>query len=140
MSALLRGTAIHPHPSLIRIARGAADRQPGALGDFARISACVDNLSEAQLFLLAELYGPTCFAPGRRTIVRACGAARCGGFGAPVSAKSLGSVRRTTLAALRARLRRRHVVVSAPAHRSGQFSICAATWPSRGRDRGKLER
>ncbi|HVA80936.1 MAG TPA: hypothetical protein VNF29_08425 [Candidatus Binataceae bacterium] len=140
LSALLRGVAFNPQVQLPRIARDAAGPQPGALGDFARIRACVDNLSRVQLFVLAELYGPTCFALGRRSFARACGAAGRGDPGTRVSAKSLGSVRRSTLSALRARLRRRHVVVAAPAHRGGRFSICADTWPSGGRDRGKLER
>jgi len=134
ISALLYGNPDNPHAGSFPMARSELGRQSGALGDYLRIGSCVGDLTEIQFFLLGEYYGPTCFAP--RTLRGAFGAAR-GVF--PDCARPqgpAGAARRATLPALRARLRQRQLVISAPARRPGHFARSPGT--SHGPDDGEL--
>lgn len=103
-----------------RMTRSELGRQPGALGDYLRIGSCVGYLSEVQFLVLGEFYGPNCFAP--RTQSGACGVGR-GVF----REFALTRRRPPTLQVLRARLRQRRLVTSAPAKRQGQFARAPGT-------------
>ncbi|MGH7778265.1 MAG: hypothetical protein ACREQR_00345 [Candidatus Binataceae bacterium] len=118
--------------------RNGLARQPGALGDYLRIESCVGDLTELQLLLLGESYGPSCFAarPPRRGLSRV--RLRGSGRAHPEAAGAV--VPPATLKLLRARLRHRRLIISAPAARSANFSQASETWPPSGREREKLER
>ncbi|MGC1677449.1 MAG: hypothetical protein WA740_07930 [Candidatus Binataceae bacterium] len=134
ISALLYGIPNNPRTGSCRIRRSDLAREPGALGDYLRIGACVGDLNAVQFLLLGEFYGPTCFAPRTRT----------GGGGrrrrvfpdCTHPERAAGTMRLATLATLRARLRRRRLVISAPAQRRGQFVRSPGT--AHGPDHEKL--
>ena len=138
ISALLCGAAVNPRAESHRMTRSGLVRQPGAFGDYLKIGSCVGGLSEVQVCLLGEFYGPACFAP--RTLSGACGAVRREIPGCANPTRSMRTVHRAVLAALRAQLRRRRIVIAAPAHRHGHFSRSPETWASVGRDGEKLLR
>ena len=124
ISALLYGIPDNPRIGLSRMRRSGLARHPGAFGDYLRIGACVGDLNQIQFILLGEFYGPTCFAP--RALPGACGAGRGVLRGRREPRRRAGAVRRATLA-LRARLRRRRLVVAGPAQRHGQFARSPGT-------------
>jgi hypothetical protein len=138
VSALLCGAAINPRAGSHRMTRSGLVRQPGAFGDYLRIGSCVGALNERQFGLLGEFYGPACFAP--RTLAEASSATRAGVPGCGLSGGSVRMVHRAALSALRARLRRRRLLIAAPAHRHGHFSRSPGTWAAGGRDPEKLQR
>lgn len=120
ISALLYGNPGTPHSGSHSMTRSELVRHCGAFGDYLRIGSCVGELTEVQFFLLGEFYGPACFA--RRPLPRACGTGRRKYLDCALRHRQDGTLRLATLPALRARLRHRRLVVSAPAHRRGQFA------------------
>ncbi|MHB8384759.1 MAG: hypothetical protein ACYDC3_20775 [Candidatus Binataceae bacterium] len=135
ISALLCGPAGNPRAGCCRMSHSDLARDPGVLGEYVRIGSCVRDLDASLVLLLGEFYGPSCFAP--RTLPRACDAMRM-----MLADRGLGCrvvrVRRATRPAFMARLRRRRLVVAAPAKRRGHFARSSGTWATHGRDRTKL--
>lgn len=126
ISALLCGTSNNPRTGSCRMRRSDLVRQPGALDDYLRIGACVGELNAVQFLLLGEFYGPACFAS--RTSTVGGGRRRRRVFpDCALPERAAGTMRLATLAALRARLRRRRLVTSAPAQRRGQFARSPGT-------------
>jgi len=124
ISALLYGIPDNPRTGSGHTRQSGLARHPGAFGDYLEIGACVGDLNDIQFILLGEFYGPTCFAP--RALTGACGPRRRVLRDRRLLRRPAGTVRRATQA-LRARLRRRRLVLAAPAQRRGQFARSPGT-------------
>jgi hypothetical protein len=94
---------------------GVHHPEAGIIGDFLSLAACIDELDDFQLWLLSELYGPTCFAPWERTVARACEEARRAFPDRRLTPQALGRLRQQTLAHLRRRLEDMRLI-AAPSH------------------------
>jgi hypothetical protein len=77
----------------------------GAIEDFLSVAACVDELDDFEFWMLAELYGPTCFDPRQRTVSRALELARRTFPEREVTSHGMRRLRRATLALLGRRLK-----------------------------------
>jgi hypothetical protein len=82
----------------------AHEAESSLIGDYLSLSACIDELDDFQLWLLSELYGPTCFAPRERTVARACEEARRAFPDRRLTRQALGRLRHQALAQVRRRL------------------------------------
>ncbi|HYB90443.1 MAG TPA: hypothetical protein VEC38_05295 [Candidatus Binataceae bacterium] len=76
----------------------------GAIADFLRVGSCMRGLDEFQLWLMAELYGPTCFAARQRSLSRACAEARRRYPGRCFTLRSIARVKQSSLSLVRRRL------------------------------------
>jgi hypothetical protein len=73
-------------------------------GDFAAVGSSLCYLDEFEIWLMRELYGPTCFCPRQRTVARALRAARERFPDRRLTRGQIGRLRHSTVAMLRRRL------------------------------------
>ena len=67
---------LDPADNLQRVEKRRESRSATMIDDFLHLRECIDGLDAFDHWLLAELYGPTCFAAGQRNLLRAYEVAR----------------------------------------------------------------
>jgi len=93
-----------PSSRKLRPAKADCFATGGIIGDFLRVGSCMRGLDEFQLWLVAELYGPTCFAARQRSLSRACAKARRRFAGRHFTLRAIGRVRQDTIGLVGSRL------------------------------------
>jgi hypothetical protein len=109
-----------------------ASRGSGVFGDFAAVESCFDKLDDFQIWLMAELYGPTCFAARQRTVGRAWRAAQSQFPGRHITLRDMSRIRRGTLDLLRQRLAIKGLIPAATGTNAGPAIRVAGVARARG--------
>jgi hypothetical protein len=81
-----------------------------AIDDYQCIGGCMHGLDELALWLLGEVYGPTCFGVHRRTISHACKAARLEFPRRDFRLREVGTLHDHALGVVRRRLQMMHMI------------------------------
>jgi hypothetical protein len=76
----------------------------GIFEDYTAVASSLCHLDDFQIWLMCELYGPTCFHARNRTLGRAMRTARSRFPSRPISRRDIGRVRNSTVQMLRCRL------------------------------------
>lgn len=83
---------------------------PNIMCDFIRLDSCFQGMDDEEVWLLQELYGPTCFGIPPRTVTRACAAARQKFPNKRWSRVVVARFRERALKMIGARLRKEHMI------------------------------
>jgi hypothetical protein len=94
-------------------------RGGGILGDFAVVGSCFHKLDDFQVWLMAEMYGPTRFGARQRTVGRALRAARTRFPERRITMRDVSRIRRATLELLRHRLAVTGLITPLPGTQAG---------------------
>lgn len=76
------------------------DCAASAFDDFLAINDCLRELKPFEHHILSEFYGPTCFAPGQRSLARTCRSARASFPNSLITPGIVERIRRRTLRSL----------------------------------------
>jgi hypothetical protein len=90
--------------------RSREEAAPDVIRDFLGIAVCMRRLGGFEVWLLAELYGPTCFYVRERTLTRVFQAARRRFPGQSTSARALARKHRATIDKLTEEFRRNGLI------------------------------
>jgi hypothetical protein len=99
LDATANGPLRIPHDSSAELPAGK-----GIFKDYTAVGSSLCHLDDFQIWLMCELYGPTCFHARHRTLERAVRTARSRFPGRPISRRDIERVRNSTVQMLRCRL------------------------------------